>query len=245
MINHGTIRAANSYIVSQLKHTDEPSRQIVTKITQPFVTISREAGAGGTSVGDKLVEYLNFKEPDAECKWALFEKNLIEKVIEEHNLPDEFRHYMPEEKVSEMQNVFETLMGLHPGISKLASKTCNTILHLASIGNVVLVGRGANIITKYLKGGIHVRIIADSDWKIKHVQSLYEFDRKQAVKFIDEEDTKRKEYVKKQFNKNVDDPLLYDLVIRTGSLSFNEAAEMIGDRVLHAKHYLSLQMAPY
>jgi cytidylate kinase len=239
MINQNTINAANSYIVSQAKHADKTSWQL-NRIICPFVTISREAGAGGTSLGEKLVEYLNYRDNPSDCKWTLFDKNLIEKVIEDYNLPGAFRHFLTEERIPELQSVFETLMGLHPGINKLAKKTCNTIFNLASMGNVVIIGRGANIINKNLPGGFHVRLIAEREWKIKNIQTLVNMSRKEAIKYIDEEDMRRKEYVKKLFNKNVEDPLMYDMILKASSVPISEAAEIIGSSVQRTQYHQSV-----
>lgn len=229
MISSNIIQAGNAYIASHLK--EHPAAGI-QKYAKPFVTISRESGSGGTKVGERLIEYLALKDIYTGGKWALFEKNLIETVIEEHNLPANFKQFLSEEKHSEIQNTFESLIGVHPGLTKLSSKVCNTIIHLASLGNVVIIGRGANIITKNLTGGFHVRLIADMEWKIKQVEKDLNLSRKDAAKFIEQEDIRRREYVKKLFNKNVDDPLMYDLIIKTSSVSYDDAAELIGNKVL-------------
>ena len=235
MLNPNLIQKADAYIISQLKkHPETHHNKTIFKQTPPFVTISREACAGGTPVGEELVEYLNSNDySKKDIKWALFDKNLIEKVIEDHKLPEVFKHYLNEQTISGIQDTFERLMGLHPGISMLVSKTCNTILSLASIGNVVIIGRGANILTKNLPGGFHIRLIAEQEWKINQAETILHKSRKEAIKFIEEEDIKRKEYVKKIFNKNVEDPLLYDMVIKTSRITFSEAARIIGSRVIH------------
>ena len=232
MLETNIIQAGNAYIASQLKGHAEQSRHIDQKYPKPFVTISRESGAGGTKVGEKLIEYLNINDTYTGSKWALFDKNLIERVIEEHHLPEQFRNFLSEEKYSEVQNTFERLMGLHPGISMLASKTCNTIINLASLGNVIIIGRGANILTRNIPGGFHVRLIADMEWKIRQVESDFNMNKKEAIKYIWEEDTRRRDYVKKLFNKNVADPLMYDVIIKTSRVSFEEASELIGGKVL-------------
>jgi cytidylate kinase len=40
-------------------------------------------------------------------------------------------------------------------------------------------------------------------------------------------------YVKRHFHQNIDDPLLYHLIINTDRLSQEEATRLIGDAVLH------------
>ena len=57
--------------------------------------------------------------------------------------------------------------------------------------------------------------------------------QKKASEFVFEEDLKRKNYVKKYFNKDINDPLLYDMVINVDSLVREEAIQAIGDLVLN------------
>ncbi len=85
-----------------------------------------------------------------------------------------------------------------------------------------------------------MRLIADREWKIKNIQTLFNLGRKEIIKYIDEEDMKRKEYVKKLSNKNVEDPLLYDMILKTSSLTVPEAVEIIGSEVLRTQYYQSV-----
>jgi cytidylate kinase len=230
--------ACKSYIICQILHAKEDKDKHRNTSIHPFVTISREAGAGGTSAAQKLVEYLNENDKMSTCPWALFDKNLIEKVIEEHNLPTEFGMFMPENKVSEMQSVFEQLFGLHPPQSKLVDKISHTILHLAQLGNVVIVGRGANIITRHLPGGFQVRLIGTPESRLKHIENFYHLDRKEALKFMKKEDFARRNYVKRNFSRDVSDNLLYDMVINTSNVTLDSAVQIIGMQVLEMKHQL-------
>ncbi|MHC4470642.1 MAG: hypothetical protein ACYTDY_15195 [Planctomycetota bacterium] len=44
-------------------------------------------------------------------------------------------------------------------MTRLLGKSNRTILHLATMGNAIIVGRGANIVTRRLEGGIRVRLV--------------------------------------------------------------------------------------
>jgi cytidylate kinase len=56
--------------------------------------------------------------------------------------------------------------------------------------------------------------------------------RKTARQFCLREDLGRKRYLKKYFNADVEDPLLYHLTINTGLVSYEHAARMIAEAVL-------------
>ncbi len=200
----------------------------------PFVTISRQTGAGGITIGNKLIELLNREDANRTCPWTLFDKNLVEKVVEEHHFSKEVSKYMPEDKISELRDLVEEMFGLHPSEWTLVHRTSQTILHLAEMGNVILVGRGANIITRKLEHGFHLRLVGSLEKRIAHAQDYYRVSREEAKKLVEREDKGRKDYIKKHFDKDIDDPLLYHLVINTDFVSYEQAVRMICDQVLHA-----------
>ena len=222
----------NSYIACQAR-CFEKARQTETEKLAPFITISRETGAGGITVAEKLSEYLKKNDQTALCPWTLFDRNLISTVLSEHSLPQEFSKFMPEDKASEIRDMMEELFGLHPSEWALVHKTSETILHLAQMGNVIIVGRGANVITrKFLSSGFHVRLIGSLPMRTRHIQDYYHLKYDDAVEFIKKEDGGRKRYLKQNFDKDINDPLLYNIVINTDFISYDDAARMIGDEVL-------------
>lgn len=223
-----------SYVACQIKSLEDLHKE-KKRTANPFITISRQAGAGGITIGEKLVAYLWENDKAAQCPWTVFDKTLVGRVLEEHKLPEAFSAYMPESKVSQVDDIMEELFGLHPAEWALAHKTSETILDLAQMGNVILVGRGANIITKRLRNGFHVRLIASPEKRIEHLQEYYKLDRKHAIKLMEKEDKGRRDYVKEHFDKNIDDPLAYDLVINTDRISYDQTARLIGREVLEIR----------
>jgi cytidylate kinase len=224
----------DAYLKYQLRALEAASRR-KRCLTNPFVTIARQAGAGGITIGEKLTEFLRKNDKDSGSSWAIFDKNLIAKVLEEHNLPKRFAELMPEDTVPEVEEFIEELYNLRPSEEALLHKTTETISHLARLGNCVLVGRGANVITRQLPYGLHIRLIGSYEKRMPHIAEYYHFNRTRAIEFVKNEDEGRKKYLKKYFHKNVDDPLLYDLVINTDSVSYEHAALTIGEEVLRMR----------
>ena len=124
------------------------------------------------------------------------------------------------------------LLGIHPHVGVIIHKTSRTILQLAQKGNVIIAGRAANLITGQLKDTFHVRLVAPFENRVQHIEVVYSLNRKDAIEFIKKEDLARKHYVRSYFNKNIDDPLLYHMVINTGQMPYKKAARMIGLAVL-------------
>ena len=57
--------------------------------------------------------------------------------------------------------------------------------------------------------------------------------RAEAHKFCLREDQGRARYLKKYFNADIDDPLLYHMIINTGQMDYHAAAKLIGEAVLN------------
>jgi len=199
------------------------------------ITISRQTGCGAHAVAEKLTAYLQEHAPGLSARWTLFDRNLVERVLEDHHLPERIARYMPEDRISAMNDIMDELFGLRPSSWTLVQKTSETILHLCELGNAIILGRGANIVTAKLPHVLHVRMIASLDRRIKHMQYFEELTHKEAAERIRAEDLGRERYVRKHFDKDINDPLLYHLVINTDLVSFDDAARMIGDYALNRK----------
>lgn len=207
-----------------LAHANRPS--LHQKELLPSIAISREAGAGAVTVGEKVIELMQ-KGRQNQAPWALFDRNLIEQVLEDHNLPKRIKEFMPEAPRFELSAAVEEMLGLHPGSWTLLEHTTDTILRLASTGHAILVGRGANIITAHLPNVLQVRLVAPEKQRIRHCEKYYSLTEREATLFVHKTDRARRHYVKRYFNADVDDPLHYHLIVNTGLFSYEEAAQVI------------------
>ncbi|HOV89523.1 MAG TPA: cytidylate kinase-like family protein [Syntrophorhabdaceae bacterium] len=199
---------------------------------RPTITISRQEGAGGHTVASNLADYLKNKSYSHE-EWTIFDKNLVERVIEEYRHQKNVADFMGEAHKSMITDAFEELIGLHPSTWKFIEQTNMTISKIAQKGNVIIVGRGANIITKDFENVFHVRLVGSFHKRVKQVQKVYNLNEKEAIDYVRKEDEGRKRYLKDNFGCDIDDPLLYHLVINTDSIAFDEATKLIGDAVIH------------
>ena len=221
-----------SFINSQLQPL---GRSAARPELKRAVTISRQSGCGSHVLAEKLADYLQARTPKDAPPWTIFDRNLMEHVLAEHNLPAHIAKLMPEDRVTEIEDIMDELFGLRPGSWTLVEQTAETILHLAEVGNVILLGRGANIITAKSAGAVHVRLVASLESRIAHMQEFEQLTRKAAAERVRREDLGRRRYIRKYFQKDVDDPLLYHFVINTDFVPLDTVAQLIGERVLGLK----------
>jgi len=217
-----------SFIASQFSAGAEPEPGF-----KLAVTISRQSGSGGHAVAEKLTQYMAANAPQSHLPWMVFDRNLVEQVLEDHHLPQHLVRLMPEDRVSDLTDMLHNMFGLHPPFWTLVHQTSETILRLASQGNVILIGRGANLVTNKLRHVFHVRLIGSLEKRAAHIQEIRSVDKKTALEMIQREDLGRQRYLKKYFNQDVEDPLTYDLVINTDLVTYEGAARLIGDAALH------------
>ncbi len=227
MIVKGAFEKAKSYIES---HSGKAKEEGNKNISGPCITISREAGAGAEVVSQLIVD--TFSELSMEKSWTIFDSNLIEKVLQDHNLPMRLSKIMEERKYSAVRSIMNEMIGGQPGLWTLFHKTTETILQLAHIGFCIIVERGGNIVTAQMDNCLHVRLIASEEDKIKHVMEIYNFSRKDAVDYIKKEDENRKEYIQAYFHKNIEDPQLYHFIINTSEMTYAKTADLICDAVM-------------
>lgn len=203
-------------------------RDRVRKVA-PAVTISRETGSRAVTIGKVLARILDEVVPSKDCHWTVFDENLVEQVLEDHHLPRRLKAYMAEDKVGEFSATIEEILGLHPSSWTLFHHTVETVLKLASLGQVILVGRGTNLMTASMPGVLHVRLIGSVAVRTAHVERFYGLGIEEARKRLKNKDAASRRYVRQHFGLKNADPILYDLVINTDRLRDDAVAMIIAD----------------
>jgi len=224
-----------SFINCTIKPAPELSHVTRTDVPRRAVTISRQSGSGGSAIAKALASYLDVRVPKEGCPWTVFDRNLVERVLQDHHLPQRLARFMAEDRISEISDIMDELFGLHPSSWVLVRQTSETVLRLAELGNVILLGRGASVITAKLNNVFHVRLIGSLEARTKRLMQAQSLKQDAALEFIKKEDRGRARYLKKYFDKNIDDPSLYDLVINTDRLPLDSVAALIGDAMLQTQ----------
>jgi cytidylate kinase len=126
----------------------------------PFVTISREGGAGGHTIGRLLVDRLNKLAPGPD-PWQLWDKELVEKVAREHHLSPDSVASLGESHRTWLEE-FMASLSQAPDADEawVYRRVAMTIRALAQHGRAVIVGRGGAYVTRKMPGGIHCRLVA-------------------------------------------------------------------------------------
>ena len=196
------------------------------------VTISRQAGCGGVIVAEKLANYLQQHSPPLGPTWTVFDRDLMNKVLADHDLPSHLAKFLPEDRISAIEDTLADIFGVRPTSQTMVKQTAETILKFAELGSVILIGRAGNIVTATLPHVLHVRLVAPLDDRIERICRDDHKTPAEARRFCLEEEQSRARYVKTYYNADINDPVFYHLVINTTRVGFENTARVIGEAVL-------------
>ena len=179
----------------------------------PIVTVSRETGSRGSYFGSRLAQRLGYQRLhreviDAICESSGYRKRIVEAL---------------DEKVrTEMEAVVESLFtGQMIDHSDYIRHLARVLLSMAELGGVVVMGRGANFILGPRRG-FHIRVVCPREKRIENLIKYKEYSREDAERVITHSDRQRREYVRKLFSADINDPLHYDLVLNSALIDVEE-----------------------
>ena len=217
-------------------HTAAPAQKSARSQVRRAVTISRQAGCGAVLVAEKLAHHLQQHSPAEEGKWTVFDRELMDKVLADHNLPRYLAKFLPEDRASQIEDTLADIFGVHPPTQKVVQQTAETLLQLAELGSAILIGRAGNIVTANLPHVLHVRLIAPLEDRIERICRDDHKPPAEARRFCLEEEQARTRYVKTYFHADINNALLYHLVINTSRVGCDNSARIIADAALQLGH---------
>lgn len=228
MKTYPTLNECRGYVAAHL-HANKSAKH--TNKKTPAITISRQAGARGITIGHKLQNALRAEAPKAAIPWTLFDENLVTQVLEDHNLPIELEKFMPDDAMSEIEGSINEILGRHPSLWSLFEKTARTVVRLTNMGHCIVVGRGGNKIVEGFAHVLRVRLIGSDACRARQMVNIHGMSEAGAHKYIKEEDTAREAYMRQHFHCDIDDPLDYDLIINTDHLNDDQVVQLLVDTI--------------
>jgi cytidylate kinase len=122
------------------------------------------------------------------------------------------------------------LLGICPDSEKCQAyiNAVATVLNeLAQEGNIVIVGRGGQVVLKDCMDVLHVRVIAPMETRIARVAAIRKVSSSAAIAQIQTSDRTHRQYFQRFYQTQWEDPTLYDLTINSGRISISAAAKII------------------
>ena len=105
--------------------------------------------------------------------------------------------------------------------------TTTVVNDLHNKGDVVIIGRGANVILGEAAGVVHVGLLAPLETRVEAMMRREHFDRDESRSYVEELDRARIAFFRKYFNSHPDEPTLYHLTLNMARISYETATEII------------------
>ena len=102
----------------------------------------------------------------------------------------------------------------------------HVVLSMARHASLVIVGRGAQFLLPPDRG-LTVRVIASQKYRIRQLIEREGLKESAARRKVNELDIGRREFARRYFHHDIDDPHQYDMVLNVQRLGVERTAEMI------------------
>lgn len=198
---------------------------------RPFITISRQAGAGGQSLAQVIVdEFAKQSSEPALHGWNSYDRLICETIVSDPELNVSLRGLLSEQYLSRAEDYVSVLLGksFQDDVQK---KVAVAIRELALVGHTILVGRGGSCITRDITPGIHIRLVAPREVRVMRMMDALSKSKEETARWVDEHDRGRARLVRSRFGKDIDDPLLYDAVWNTDAISLELITRCLAEMV--------------
>jgi cytidylate kinase len=203
----------------------------------PVITIAREFGAGGETVGHMLaerldLEYLDGKIVDEVARRLKVPTDVVETYDERTGgLLDRLLRQLATVDFSTPQDVAAWTpphgeLAWDPRKSVLAM-TQEIIRRQAATGDGIIVGRGAAYVLLDQPEVLRVFLRAPFEFRVKAIMDSRKLDEASARKFLKERDANSTAYIRQVYGHDWQHPSHYDLVIDTARLGHMRAVEII------------------
>lgn len=194
------------------------------------ITISRQFGAGGKTLGNKLAEDLGYEFAD---------NDILAKVAEMANVSTHWVETVENEAGGKLSR-FISRMVSKPMVERILKEERGyideeiyldylvlIIAQIADEGNVVILGRGSQYILDDHPDAFHVLLIDEYDNRVTFIEEHYEVSRSDAAAWVSREDKRRRNLYQKFGKTDYDDPFLYHLVLNMGRMDLDKAHRLI------------------
>jgi len=194
-----------------------------------IITISREFGSGGRTIGHKVAEKLGIPFYDKELvEQVALESGFAPKFVEEHG------EHAPGRSLFSYAFAPQGVPGVMNGMSTadfLWNIQCSVILQLAEKGPCVIVGRNADYILKDRKDALHAYIHADKAFRADRIVRLYGESEKSPEARLNEKDRRRHVNYQHYTGRVWGTAQNYDVCLNSGTIGIDACVDIIVDMV--------------
>lgn len=198
------------------------------------ITISRQFGAGGKTLGKMVSDKLGYTFAD---------DDIVQMVAEAANVSPHWVESVEREAGGKLSRAITSMVSkrLVDRILKDERGYIDERLYLdylvviiaqiAEEGNAVILGRGSQYILHDHPDVCHILLINEFEDRVKFMMKQYDLSESRAVQVVNREEKRRASLFKKIGKTDYDNPALYHLVLNMGKLDMQKAVKLVLETV--------------
>ncbi|MFZ0132404.1 MAG: cytidylate kinase-like family protein [Desulfobacterales bacterium] len=198
------------------------------------ITISRQFGAGGKTIGKMVADKLGYTFAD---------DDIVQMVAEAANVSPHWVESIENEAGGKLSRVVSSMVSkrLVDRILKDERGYLDERLYLdylvviiaqiAEEGDVVILGRGSQYILNDHPDACHILLLNSFENRTRFMMEHYDFSESRAAHIVTREDKRRLNLYRKIGKTDYDDPALYNLVLNMARVPVPIAVKLIVDLV--------------
>ena len=197
-----------------------------TRTHIPVITISSEPGSGGRVIAQGLAKRLGID---------LFDRNIVKEIAGSAHISGAVIETMEKDRLSGIKDFISSLVNdryLWPGV--YLDHLMKVVAAIASHGNAIIVGRGANFLIP-AEDRLSIRVISPLDTRVNNVSKEFGVTREEAKRRVINRENRRSAFIRQSFNADVANPRNYDLVVNTQKLDMDASLGAVIGMVVGSK----------
>jgi CMP/dCMP kinase len=175
------------------------------------ITISRQMGSLGCQIAFTVADTLGFR---------LVWRELINEAARRSGTPEVALAAIDELRLLGICPSPKACRAYHQAVKEI-------MYELAEEGRCVILGRAGQVILGNREDTLHIRLIAPISKRIARIAERMGITEERAKAQVEASDRYRSDYLRRFYRANWDNSEFYNLVINTGSLEIDQAAELI------------------
>ena len=206
------------------------TRNEIEEAPMAVITISRQFGAGGITIGKMIAESLGYTFAD---------NDILQRVAKEANVSTHWIESFEKEAGSKLSRLISSMVSKRWLDRVLADERgyldeqiyldylVLIIAQFADEGDVVILGRGSQYILNDHPDAVHILLVNEFENRVNFMVDRYEVSRKKAERTVVNEDRRRVSLYKRLGKSDYENPQLYHMVLNMGRLDLETARDMV------------------
>ena len=198
------------------------------------ITISRQFGAGGKTLGKQLADAL---------KYSFVDEDIIHMIAKAANVSAGWVESVEKEAGGRLSRIVSRMVS-KPLLERVIKDERGyideeiyidylviLISQMAEDGNIIFLDRGSQYILNDLPDAFHVLLINSFENRVRFIMERYSVPESRATHMVRTEEKRRASLYRKIGKQDYDQPELYHLVINMARLRLDQATRLILDMV--------------